>query len=229
MPARPRFSAEGLAALSVLLLGCGSPTEFSDTRIEAFIAAEALPNAMRPFYLARVTTHDLQGFSVAFGDIVPCPYLAGSGEADEDGCRSGVAIGLRLGDRVGWLRQEVEGLPLPENGNSFDVLGPNDPVVEAPLWASLRVTLGDLNAAYYHIYFKERMLRDPDTPLDALHRIADELVDWMWPPAADLLLDNPIAVQDRTLVEKLATLPVFQGDPYASPRARAQALLAGTP
>jgi hypothetical protein len=52
MPARPRLSAEGLAALSVLLLGCGSPTEFSDTRIEAFIVAYASPRARAQALLA---------------------------------------------------------------------------------------------------------------------------------------------------------------------------------
>jgi hypothetical protein len=219
-----------LLLLLLLLLGCRSPTGFSDARVEEFVAAEALPNALRPFYFAHLTRHDLHGFSVDFGDIVPCPFLPGAGKPDEGrSCRSGVAIGVRLGERVGWLRRELDGVPLPEDASSFDVLGPDDPIVAAALWTDFRTALGDSYASYYQIYLKERVLHDPDTPLAALHRIADELVDWLWPPAADLLLDHPVAGQDRTLVEKLASLPVFQGDPYAGPRARAQALLAATP
>jgi hypothetical protein len=220
----------GLAILLLLLLGCGTPTEFSDARVEEFIAAEGLPNAIEPFYFAHLTKHDLQGFSVGFGEMVPCPFLPGAGKPDEGrSCRSGVAIGLRLGERVGWLRRELEGLPLPEAASTFDVLGPDDPILAAALWTDLRTALGDRDAGYYHIYLKERVARDPNTPLAALHRIADELVDWMWPPAADLLLDHPVAVQDRSLLAKLASLPVFQGDPYAGPRARAQDLLGVAP
>jgi len=50
----------------------------------------------------------------------------------------------------------------------------------------------------------------------------------MSPLCGQLLLDNPVAAGDRTLIEKLAALPIFQGDPYAEVRSRAEHLLLST-
>jgi hypothetical protein len=211
---------------SLLLLGCGEPTRFSDARVEQFLAASGLPNATSPYYGVRVADLDLQGFSVGFGQIVPCPLLSTSvASGREEECRSGVAVGLRVGERIGWLQREEEGLPLPDDAYGFDFLGAGDPVLDGLFWTELRAAAEPRDPGYYHVLFKRQVVRDPDTPLPALHRVADELVEWIWPPGADLLLDNPMAAEDRTLVEKLAALPVYQGDPYAEQRARAQLLL----
>jgi hypothetical protein len=217
-----------LAVGALFLLGCGEPTRFSDAQIEDFVAASGLPNATSPYYGVRLADLDLQGFSVGFGQVVPCPLLSASGASGrEDECRSGMAVGLRIGQRIGWLRREEEGVLLPDDGYDFDILGAGDPVLDGLFWAELRAAVEGRDPGYYHVFFKERVVRDPDTPLPPLHRVADELVEWIWPPGADLLLDNPLSAGDPTLVEKLAALPVYQGDPYAEQRARAQLLLSG--
>lgn len=217
-----RFGTGMLAAL--LLQSCDTPTEFSDTQIEAFVAQAGLPNATRPYYFIHLGDYDLQSFSVGHGQVVDCPALLRTkGNTKAETCRTGVAIGLRLGERVGWLQLEEDGLILPEDANRLDVVGPDDPVLGGALWDDLE----GRDASFYHTYFKGRIVRDPDTPLPVLHRVADELTGWIWPPAGKLLLDNSVALADRTLVQKLAALPVQQGDPYAEVRAQAQALLAG--
>jgi hypothetical protein len=206
-----------------MLRGCETPTEFSDSRIEAFVHQAGLPNPVGPFYFTRLDDHELQSFTIGFGEIVECPALLRyGGDNREQECRSGVAYGLRLGDRIGWLQLQNEGIVLAEDSNHFDVVGPEDAILNAQLWDDLEGRDPD----FYHYHFKGRIVRDFDTHLPVLHRMADELLDWMWPPGGHLLLDNPVAVGDRSLVEKLAALPVFQGDPYAEVRARAELLLA---
>ena len=209
-----------LAALVVQ--GCETPTEFSDIRIEAFAARAGLPNTIGPYYFTRLGDYDLQSFTMGFGEILDCPALFGSGgDSRAQECRSGIAYGVRLGDRVGWLQLEEDGLNLAEGANHFDITRPDDPILSGELWDELQRQ----DATLYHTYFKGRIVRDSETPLAVLHRVADELPDWMWPPAGHLLLDNPRGVADRSLVDKLAALPVFQGDPYADVRARAASLL----
>jgi len=208
--------------VALILSGCDTPTEFSDTRVETFVAQTGLPNVTGPFYFTRLGSYDLQVFSIGFGEIIECPVLLRVSVPPEPAeCRRGLAMGLRLSDRVGWVALEEEGITLPDNANRFDITGGDDPVLNGGLWDLLK----ERDAQFYTVYFKGRISRDPDTPLAALHRIADELPEWMWPRGGHLLLDNSIAVADRDLVVKLASLPVFQGDPYAEVRTRAQALL----
>lgn len=218
-----RRSHRQVAFLVALTLpGCNTSTEFSDTLIESFVTQSGLPNTTGPFYYTRLTRYDLQTFSIGFGEVVECPGLLRlhlSAAVAE--CRSAIGIGLRLGERVGWLKLEQEGITLPEDENRFDVTGGDDPVLNGAMWDVFKVR----DAEFYNIYFKEHVVRDPDTPLLVLHRIADELPEFMSPTCGHLLLDSPIAAADRTLVEKLAALPVFQGDPYAEVRTRAAQLL----
>jgi len=84
-----------------------------------------------------------------------------------------VGVGLRLGERVGWLRLEQEGLILPEDENHFGVIGVDDPLLGGALWDVLKAR----DAEFYNIYLKEHVARDGDTPLSVLHRIADELLE----------------------------------------------------
>lgn len=211
----------------LLSAGCGGPAETSDDRIEAFVAASGLSNVLEPYYAISAAAYDMQGFSVGFGSVVPCPQLSSAVAAQHaaDACRTGYAIGMRLGERIGWLYRFDAGM-LPEDASVFDVRGSDDLVASQAFMQTLLEVSAPHDAAYYHIYFKERLVRDPDTPLSALRQFAEELSVWMAPSIAAQLLENATAMSDCALVATLAELPSYQGDPYAAAREQAKELLA---
>lgn len=180
------------------------PTE----AVLAFVDSQDVP-------LLRGTTQlairaDLEFFRTEFGEPMDCQ--AGSVFLS--------ANGLRLGERVGWLYVDGEQGFLPDRSAYFDVAAADTTLFATDLWDDLGTGFPGRDLVWNLLL--PLLAADPDTPPGTLLAIAGRLDGHIEPWVASRLLENPVARQDEAILQILASLPVFQGDPYADVRSRAR-------
>ncbi len=124
--------------------------------------------------------------------------------------------GLLFADRIGWLDRRAD----PDSLTLFDFLAADAFLTSARMFEAM----ASANELFFQQTYKNLLVRDPDTPLAGLRRIAEGLYEWISPWLAELLLDHPVGGRDCETIELIARVPVFQGDAYSDVRARAQAI-----
>lgn len=200
--------------LLLALTACSGLTGPADSAsvIAQFLAAENLPNVQTPAIRGRFRTYHGAVFLVAYGPEIPC-----SDFGPPKTCFAASALGLQVGARVGWL---LFNLPHGATIGAHDYLDfkAREPdLYAARFWHEF----SRVDEITYQQWFKERLIRDADVPLEVLQRIAGELSIWISPWLAGLLLADSRAGQDPTVLRSIAHLPTFQGDAYAAVRAQA--------
>lgn len=179
--------------------------------VRKFIHAEGLP-------LLRTAERVLQYeetefFRVHYGRPQDCP----------SGCFYSAAIGVRLGAKIGWLGfLDLDGHE-PDTTRFFELTPADSALCRAELWGRMQVDRDPHGVLWFSLL--PVVARDPDSPRDALLRLARMLRSYIAPHVADRLLENPVVRHDIPILTELSTLPVFQGDAYAEVRRRAGELL----
>lgn len=176
-----------------------------------FVRGESLPDVRAVRRLLELPGGDGLAFTVDYGRPNDC--LAG--------CFYSRGYGLRYGGRIGWMHvYDYDGIDVPALRH-FDVAATDAGLFADATWSY---------AAEHDSWFLWSVLlpmlsADPDTPGEAAHRMAALLEGFIAPWLAEDLLERALAENDTALLQKLACLPVFSGDAYASVRERARAAL----
>lgn len=150
-------------------------------------------------------------FKIKFGEPFDCP----------SGCTYSVGFGLRHKNKIGWLY--LNGLSETEISQMifYDINSTEIYLFSETFW-------DDLNQAdewIYHYALLPTIVKDVNTPLNVLNRIAQDLYSFIYPYLGELLLSNSKVITDKTILTLLANLPVFQGDAYFNVREKAKELL----
>ncbi len=184
-------------------LGVESHTGPVSSDIERFSAQANFPRPQPVKSLYWDGTEDVTVFLVSYGDPQDCP----------SGCYYAGAYGLKYRGKIGWLTPGI--VPM------FDLDSNDTFLFSDGFWTQL-----DVNANYsYRGLYVPLMIKDSDTPVPVLKRIANGLSSYIMPYYGELLLANQHVVTNREILTILSVLPVFQGDGYASIRRRALDLL----
>lgn len=203
-----RFATSLMLAAALALGGCDDGLAPQAEPLQAFLSKADLPRSQPLTAIARVHSADVTIFRVNWGRPLDCTA----------GCFYSFGIGLRSGDRVGWLRMEDYGGQLaPARIRHFDFT-PADPN------AYSEEVLRELRAAdhwTYHYAFLPALAADEDTPEAVLSRLSRELLLSVNLELALALIANPAVRGSVPVLEKLAELP----DPYSRIRDEAGRLL----
>ncbi|HUH13336.1 MAG TPA: hypothetical protein VMK65_09510 [Longimicrobiales bacterium] len=194
----------GAAALAGCEDGVAPPTD----PVRAFVAAADLPRPQPVEEVLRAPALDLSLFRVRWGAPLAC----------RGACYYPSAVGLRYGERVGWLRGEAEDGPASLHP-PFDFAAGDAPLYQPATFALLR----GAEPWLFHYAWLPALAADSDLPEEALLAVARELLLSVNLDAASALLRNPATARHPAVLRRLGTLP----DAYASVRVEAARLLRG--
>ena len=197
-----RILATLTCALAAALAGCDDGVAPSTDPVRAFVAAADLPRTQPEVEVLRAPALDISLFRVRWGAPLAC----------RTECYYASAVGLRHGERVGWLRAEGESGPALLHP-AFDFTEGDAPLYEPATFRLLR----GAEPWLFHYAWLPALAADPDLPEEALLRVADELLRSVNVEAAEALLLNPAAARHPAVLRRLAALP----DAYAPVRAEA--------
>ncbi|MDO9694206.1 MAG: hypothetical protein Q7W56_05710 [Candidatus Latescibacteria bacterium] len=152
-------------------------------------------------------------FVCAYGEGLDCP----------SGCFYSRAIGVRCGERIGWLGFIDYHGYVADAGRSYDVLESDATLFDVDTWFDLY----DVDRYACLRILLPALARDEQTSRSALLAISALLSTHISVQIGEDLLGNPAVATDREILTILAALPAVNGDLYAAVRARAQELLDG--
>jgi len=205
-----------IVLFTTALQGCGDnpmrpdPPPDVPADVRSFVAEEGLPE-LRNIEIRYTGDNQTLLFQVSYGSVHDCP----------SGCFYSSAIGLKLQDKIGWIRfDDRERLDL-RRFHHFEVEESDAFLFDTSFWADLKHTD---NYAHWSALIP-MLAADTDTPPDALLEIARLLRGYISGNIVWNLLDNPNVRDSREILEVLADLPRFSGNPYESARRRARELL----
>jgi len=199
---------------ATLIIGCGITRPDNEKlpraprHVAAFVATQNLPGLQGTWTYASIPSESLLVFIAKYGKANDCPA----------GCFYSTGWGLALGTRIGWMKfDDYDGIDVSSRV-AFDPRAPDAALYLETTWNAL-----DTRDHYllWAVVFP-MIAADSDSPAEALLRIADRLYAYISPHVAGLVLDRAEADQDTLLLQKIACLPVFQGDAYQDVRARAR-------
>jgi len=131
------------------------------------------------------------------------------------------ALGIRNGRKIAWVRLSDQDGRNPQ-WPLYDIERSDEALFDSGLWTEMAgewMLWGWLIPA---------IAIDDDTPRDVLLRITDRLQTYISAYTAWQLLRNRRIMDEEEVLAVLACLPVFRGDAYELPRARARELLGRT-
>jgi len=203
--------------LGMLASGCGGrevtspplPTPGPDA-IREFVESEDPPKLRAVQVPWADPEAQLAFFRVDYGEPQDCPA----------GCFYDLAVGLQLGEKIGWLTVSAPWGAGPDADSYFDVEVSDTTLFQPPLW-------DELEARVSWIFWSALLpvlAVDADSPEPVLIRIAAGLYGYISPHVAWMLLNNPEIQSHPAVLELLACLPMFQGDAYGPSREAARSL-----
>jgi len=204
-----------------LIAGCDlfSGTSNADVGedVKTFIQSENLPDPQTP--KLKFEDSEVQAFLVEFGPGCDCP----------SGCFYSAGWGLKLEDRIGWMRVD-EAFCLQDSLQNevtlFDVQSRDSTLFSTDFQERFKEAVEDeAPDGYGPIYevFLQMLARDEDTPVYTLRSLTDLLFDQYLPKQAQALIENPTVRSNEFLLERLAELPDDSG--YRPVKEEAEALL----
>lgn len=195
-------------AAALLVGGCDDGVAPRSEPIQGFITGADLPRPQPATEIVRVADAGVALFRVSWGRPLDCSA----------GCFYSFGIGLRSGERVGWLRVEDYGGQLKASElRRFD-FGPADAAVfSEEVFRHVRAA----DHWTYQFAFLPALAADEDTPEATLLRISRELLLAVNLELARALISNPAVRDSVAVLERLAALP----DAYAGVREEAARLL----
>lgn len=172
---------DGGGRLRVIPLPAGSVGEF--------MSSEGVP-LLREFQLVlSVPEQDLEIFAIRFGRENDCP----------SGCFYSRASGIRVGDQVGWIEMENYGAFPNDAPLVFFSLNSGESYVTSADFLT-RILEEDLLVDP----LREVLAADPNTPVDALFRVAVTLESHGTPRLGLLLLANVTVRGERDVLTHMA-------------------------
>lgn len=204
----PRHVLTLLAAGGLLLAACDDGFAPRAEPIQAFVAGAELPRPQPATEVVRIASPDMAVFRVSWGRPLDCTA----------GCFYSFGIGLRIEDRVGWLRVEDFGGGVAASGlRRFDFAGADAGLFQDDVLRRLRAA----DDWTYQYAVLPALAADEDTPEAMLLRLSRELLLTVNLELARALISNPGVHASAPVLERLAALP----DAYARVREEAARLL----
>jgi len=198
------------AVLLLALAGCAdgpaNPITPVPAAIRAFVESERLPLLRNITVDVSIPERDLTLFSAEYGEPQDCPA----------GCFYSLGFGIAHGGTVGWTgfaysRGE------PAMPAMYDVQPDDAALFEAGVWRRIE----DEQVLQFWRIWLPFLAVEPDTPGEALQRIARRLQTTSDPALAARLLANPRIATHRDVLQTLACL----SDDYELQRQQARDLL----
>lgn len=179
--------------------------------VSRFVMSQQLPKAQEVEIFVEVAQHHLVGFKVQYGEAHDC--IAG--------CFYSIAYGLRRDRKIAWIYvKDYDGNEISRL-EFYDVDSSDSYFYSQDFWDKLNAT----ESWFYHYALLPAFVKDTDTPVDVLKRLAESLYSYIYDYLGWLLLDNPKVASSREILTIIANLPHFQNDGYDSLRAKAQEML----
>jgi hypothetical protein len=185
----------------------------TDKVIIDFIESQMLPKPQHYKISFFNSQENVSVFKLNFGEPFDCP----------SGCAYSVGMGLKYKNKIGWLY--LNGLSETDliQKDFYDIDSTEMYLFSESFWNEL----DKADQWNYRYALLPILVKDVNTPLNVLNRIAQGLYSFIDSYLGELLLLNIKVINDRTILTLLANLPVFQGDAYSSVREKAQQLLNG--
>jgi len=178
-------------------------SEPNDPKIESFVGKQNFPKVQEIEFYLKDMNQTVIGFSVKYGEPSDCPA----------GCVYSRAVGLKVGERIGWLT-EVD-------STHFDFDSTESYLFTNEFWLKLERS----NNWVYRAAFLPLIVKDKNVPIDVLLRIALGLETYIQPQLGNLLLENQKVKKDLNTLTVLSNLPGSQGDAYNQIRKKAKELI----
>jgi hypothetical protein len=201
---------------TLALHGCGDnpmrpgPPPDVPADVRSFVTTEGLPE-LQGIKIVFAGDGEVLLFQASYGTVHDCP----------SGCFYSSALGLRLDEKIGWIHfDDFEDID-PTGFHHFDVKATDAALFDTSFWSELE----NADSRTLWAAFLPMLAADTDTPPAALMEIARLLRNYISGTVVWSLLDNPNVRKDREILEVLAGLPEFSGDPYESARQKARELL----
>lgn len=190
---------------AILVQSCDN-TEYlpQDTSIEGWIRGQNLPK-QQP-YKTVLQNPFIYIFRVQYGEPSDCP----------SGCFYASAVGIKFNNDIGWL-QSYDTANI-KRWFFYDVRPSDNYLFSQTFWEDL---LNTDQWIYYNALLPV-LVKDNDTPIEALERITKGLYTYIYSYLGELLLLNSKANSDKDILTLLANLPVSQGDAYSAVREKAK-------
>lgn len=200
----------------IFIGGCSdNPTEIKivtppvSAVVQEFIEEEELPHLQTPEQM--ILLREIEFFYCKFGEGEDCP----------SGCIYNGAIGLRYGDRIGWLKFHDFNQEFPPTNRFFDFVAEDTEFFHFNMW--LFLIQSDCRYCFDALIYS--LASDLDPPRQTFISLVGILYSSVQIEVAQNLVENPIVGEDHEILGLLAGLPVFGGDAYWQIRERAQELL----
>jgi len=205
MPAL-RFGAVLLLAVAACKGDPVNPVTPVPAAIRAFVESENLPLLRNITVDVAISERDLVLFSAEYGEGQDCP----------SGCFYSLGFGIAYGAAIGWTgfaySRGVPAAPI-----LYDVQPDDAALFEAGVWSRIEAE----QALQFWRVWLPFLAAEPDTPGEALQRIAMLLQTTSETALATSLLANPRITAHPDVLQILACLP----DTYALQRQQARDLL----
>ena len=206
----------GFLALSLVLAGCSDSEQGvvpiripPSQQVLDFVEQEEFPfyrNTERAYGL-----REIEYFKSVYGEGEDCP----------SGCIYNRAIGLKYGERVGWLHVEDLRGREPQAGRFFNFEETDTELFNMNMWFHLL----QMDCLECFDALLIALASDPDTIRPALVSLCGILYSSVKREAANNLVENSAVSGDPEILGLLANLPEYGGDIYEGVRTRAQELL----
>ena len=187
-------------------------TENQIANINDFVESQNLPQSQAYHTLLDVSKEGFSYFTVNYGKL-------------NDPVRGGfysTAIGIRLKNKIGWIKLEDYEQLDDSNYQFYNIEITDTYLFSENLFQLVDSVFGNSNTERFCAF----IINDTDTPIEALKKVTLFLYKFSFPAIANSIVEIPQVQLNREILELLVNLPVFPyGDGYITVRTRANELL----